>query len=350
VKIEVRSYPKAVISSDNTTVDEGEDILFDGSKSSDKDGNIYRYIFEFGDGEDSGWIAQSTVEHSFQNAGTYTVSLKVRDDHEDISTNKATLRITVEVPNKRPVAQIIDISPQPVSKGREVAFLGASQDEDGRVVTFLWTSNLHGEIGSEETFFTSSLSDGTHVIKFMVQDDRGDWSQEASRVIEVKESNEIPQVTITYPHEGKRFTDSLTITGSSEDPDGSLKKIEIQIDFGSWEEIAVDTMWTHTINLSTLSSGEHTIAIRAYDGEDYSEEEYLTFSVGEEEEEQDMMLIFTLVILVIIVVIIIAIIIGRVYKKNPTEVPLAQGPQVTVTRTFEPAQKDTDTTETRINW
>jgi hypothetical protein len=350
LKIEVRSYPKAVISCDNTSVEEGETILFDGSKSQDRDGTIMLYLFDFGDGKDTDWISQSNVEHTYLNAGTYTVSLKVMDDHDDESTNKATLKITIEIPNIRPVGQIIDITPQPVSSGREVAFIGSSYDEDGRVVSYLWSSNLDGELSNEESFFTSSLSWGIHTISLTVQDDAGDWSQEDFRVIFIKEENEIPQVIITYPENEKRFKDTLTITGSSEDPDGSIETIEIQIDFGPWEEIEVDDMWSHEINLTDFSKGEHTIAIRAYDGEDYSEEEYLTFFVGEEDEGPDMIWIFTLVFLVILVVIVVAIIIGRAYKKNPPEMVPIQAQVTKVPRTFEPAKENKEITETRINW
>lgn len=61
------------------------DITFDPSDSIDPDGNITSYFWDFGDGtapelrpnKGARW---NTVDHSYANAGNYTVSLTVRDD------------------------------------------------------------------------------------------------------------------------------------------------------------------------------------------------------------------------------------------------------------------------------
>lgn len=50
---------------------------FDGSASSDADGSIVDYSWDFGDGQSGGG---ALVEHTFAASGTYTVSLTVTDD------------------------------------------------------------------------------------------------------------------------------------------------------------------------------------------------------------------------------------------------------------------------------
>jgi PKD repeat protein len=69
-----------------------ETVTFDASASSDPDGTIVSYAWDFGDGaSDSGAI----VEHAYTAAGTYDVSLTVTDN--DGLTHTITKSITVEV-------------------------------------------------------------------------------------------------------------------------------------------------------------------------------------------------------------------------------------------------------------
>jgi PKD repeat protein len=56
----------------------GVPILFDGSKSVDPDGTIAAYSWDFGDATPLG--SESTLTHTFGQAGNYTVTLTVTDD------------------------------------------------------------------------------------------------------------------------------------------------------------------------------------------------------------------------------------------------------------------------------
>jgi len=67
-------------------------FLFDGSGSTDSDGEITKYIWDFGDGSTGTGIS---VTHSYWNSGNYNVSLTVLDNkygvsitNKNISTNK----------------------------------------------------------------------------------------------------------------------------------------------------------------------------------------------------------------------------------------------------------------------
>ena len=65
------------------TVDENyglQTMNFDGSKSSDPDGNTpLTYIWDFGDGSAPEETAEATTNHTYTDSGKYTVTLKVRD-------------------------------------------------------------------------------------------------------------------------------------------------------------------------------------------------------------------------------------------------------------------------------
>jgi PKD repeat protein len=62
----------------------GEPIAFDAKKSSDKDGTIVKFSWEFGDG--SPLVLGAEVTHTFTSAGIYTVTLWVTDDDGLVSS------------------------------------------------------------------------------------------------------------------------------------------------------------------------------------------------------------------------------------------------------------------------
>jgi len=78
-----------------------------------------------------------------------------------------------------PTAYIDSISPTEASLGETIVFNGHGTDRDGGIVAYRWRSDIDGELGVTETFETSSLSVGTHVVYFKVQDNNDNWSDEA---------------------------------------------------------------------------------------------------------------------------------------------------------------------------
>jgi len=69
----------------------GDAITFDAKSSSDPDGTIVKYAWEFGDG--TPLVTGVEVAHTFTSAGSYTVTLWVTDDDDLVSS----LPLTIEV-------------------------------------------------------------------------------------------------------------------------------------------------------------------------------------------------------------------------------------------------------------
>jgi PKD repeat protein len=101
-------------------------VTFDGSGSSDPDGVITAYAWTFGDG---GSATGPTTSHTYQNAGTYSVSLSVTDNQA--ATRTTTLSTVVNAAPAAPTAP----SNLTVSAG------------SGRVVTLKWTDTSSNESG-----------------------------------------------------------------------------------------------------------------------------------------------------------------------------------------------------------
>ncbi len=84
------ALPIAVAGADRSAL-AGRAVYFDGSGSSDPDGYIISYSWSFGDGSTK---SGASVSHAFSAAGTYTVTLTVKDDR--MATSSDTLIVTVE--------------------------------------------------------------------------------------------------------------------------------------------------------------------------------------------------------------------------------------------------------------
>ena len=81
--------------------------------------------------------------------------------------------------NQPPKAYIDSVSPEVVAEGETIAFAGQGSDEDGEIVGYEWRSDLDGLLSKSASFQTSSLTEGEHVISFMVQDNSDAWSATA---------------------------------------------------------------------------------------------------------------------------------------------------------------------------
>jgi hypothetical protein len=89
------------------------------------------------------------------------------------------------MPNMAPTAYIDSVSPNPVTVGEQIFFVGHGTDTDGSVVAYNWRSSLNGTISTSATFNTSELVNGTHTIYLSVKDDSGAWSPEVTAVVTV---------------------------------------------------------------------------------------------------------------------------------------------------------------------
>ncbi len=68
----------------------GQTVSYDASSSSDPDGTVVAYAWNFGDGASA---SGATAQHSFAANGTFSVSLTVTDDSGSVATTSTTVRV-----------------------------------------------------------------------------------------------------------------------------------------------------------------------------------------------------------------------------------------------------------------
>ena len=103
--------------------------------------------------------------------------------------------------------------------------------------------------------------------------------------------NQKPTVTIISPSGNDSVADTITITGTANDTDGTVQKVEIKIDAGSWSNATGTTSWSHRWDTTTVSNGEHTIYARSFDGANYSTMQSITVNVSNEKKDGGVALI-----------------------------------------------------------
>ncbi len=138
------------------------DCTFDGGGSSDSDGTIVGYAWDFGDGSTS-TTAQAT--HSFAGAGSKTVKLTVTDDRG--GQNTATQTFTVSAANVLPTAKIVASCTNLTCN-----FDGTtSTDTDGTIASYAWSfGDLAGSTSTlSKPSFTYTAS-GTYTVTLTVTD------------------------------------------------------------------------------------------------------------------------------------------------------------------------------------
>ena len=186
----VNAPPEASFSYNPLNPIVNQTITFDASASSDIDGVIANYTWNFGDG---GVGYGKIVKHSYTKGGSYKVELKVKDN--DGATNSVSRMITVnnQTGNKPPIANFV-FTPSNPSVGDEVTFnASSSYDPDGHIVLYKWDWNGDGKFDSSYTQPIAKHSwskAGKYVVTLQVIDNAS-LSNTVSKTVEVKEKEKL---------------------------------------------------------------------------------------------------------------------------------------------------------------
>ncbi len=168
--------------------------------------------------------------------------------------------------NQEPVAYIDSISPNPATQGQTINFNGHGTP-DSNIHDWEWRSSKDGVLSSSEDFSSSSLSVGTHIIKFRVKDDDDKWSEYAERTLTINppgsQENQKPTATIIKPNPTTPTTatsgESIYFHGIGTDSDGTIAEY-------SWRS-SKDGVFNEnsTFTKSDLSVGTHAIYFKVKD-------------------------------------------------------------------------------------
>ncbi|WP_164734575.1 PKD domain-containing protein [Microbacterium lemovicicum] len=221
-------------------------VDFDGTASSDLDGPIASYSWNFGDGTTG---AGATVSHTYAIAGTFQATLTVTDGQG--VTNAVTHDVTAPAPNKLPTAAFVETI-QDLSVSLDAT---ASSDSDGTIVSYAWDFG-DGTTSTEAAPIHNYARGGDFVITLTVTDDRG-GSAKATKQVSLIAPNVAPVAAFSTSVIGLSV---FTNASASTDGDGSVVSY-----IWSFGDGATATTTTSTASHRYDAAGTYEVSLTVVD-------------------------------------------------------------------------------------
>ncbi len=259
--------PNAAIAVSTVSGDVPLTVSFDGSGSSDPNGDALSYAWDFGDNNTG---TGATIDHTYTAIGTYTATLTVGDGNGN--TDSETVIITVTEPNLAPEAAF-SVSVTSGDVPLTVDFdASASSDTNGDVLSYLWDfgdGTTRTGISPTHTFVTP----GTFVVTLTVSDGRG-GSDLASDTIEViAVPNDPPTAIISVSSSSGETPFVVTFDGTgSTDPNNDV--LSYSWDFGDG-----NTGSGATVSHTYTSAGSFTATLTVIDGKGGLDSDSVTITI-----------------------------------------------------------------------
>ena len=234
--------------------DEGENIWFYGNGTDD--GIIEGY--EWTSSIDGFLNDEKSFSLTNLSTGRHTIYFMVKDNF-NIWSETISEMLVIGFPK----AIINEIKPNPANENERIWFYGNGTD-GWTIIEHYWYSSLDGFLNNDNSFNTTSLSNGTHTIFYKVKDNYDIWSKEVSTILTI---NGVPRATIN----------DINPNFTNEGEDVWFYGI------GKDDENVEDYNWSSNIDgflsnetefiLKNLSNGTHTIYFKAIDNDDVWSEE-----------------------------------------------------------------------------
>ena len=266
----------------------GQEILFDGSNSTDPDptGRIVNWTWDLDNG-DMGYGEVFT--YVYKQKGSYLVTLTVRDN--DNSTDSDTIEVVIF--NAKPVASLVT-TPSSTVIGEDIEFdATGSYDIDGFISDYYYDFGDGVETGwiSNQMITHSYAAEGIYETSLRVRDNEKMESELVLANVQITtEPIEPPTVTISYPSPSETVADEIKIEGKAHAKGSSQLTVEVQIDKQGWMNATVvnintgdntvDVDWIYFWDTEDVDDGDHKIYARAFDGFQFSGETIVSVVVS----------------------------------------------------------------------
>jgi PKD repeat protein len=215
--------------------------------STDPDGNVTEWRWDFGDGSSAGVRHPS---HEYAGEGTYTVSLTVTDAAAAEASTSSQVTVTPPGPNADPVADFTWSCPS-----LSCTFTDGSADSDGNITGWQWSFGDGTSAGVANPSHTYA-GDGSYTVALTVTDNDG------------AQASMSQDVTVTHPPNAPPTADfsssctglTCTFTDGSTDGDGSVTG-------WSWSFGDGGTSTARNPSRTYATAGTYTVTLTATDNE-----------------------------------------------------------------------------------
>ncbi|MFF1632848.1 PKD domain-containing protein [Leifsonia sp. NPDC058248] len=242
------TLPNQAPTANFTSSQDGLTVNVDGSTSTDSDGTIASYAWDFGDG---GTATTATASHVYGQDGTYAVKLTVTDNQGVTGTKTTSVTVAAPPPNQAPVAAFTS-----AVTNLSVAFdASGSADPDGTVASYAWDFG-DGSTGTGVNPTHVYGSAGTFTVSLTVTDGQGLAGTAVTHdVTTVLPPNQLPTASFTATPNGL----AVGVDGTaSNDPDGTIASY-------AWDFGDGGTATTSTANHTYATGGTYPVQLTVTD-------------------------------------------------------------------------------------
>jgi RHS repeat-associated protein len=247
--------PVAQFSFSPTTGIAPEIFTFNALLSSDPDGTITSYDWDFGDGQ---FATGSLVVHNYQTSGTFAAKLKVTDNQG--STNTKTQNVLVRA-NQLPLAKFVSASDSSLGVYKARFDASSSTDADGTILEYSWEFG-DGQTGTGALAEHIYAAGGTYLVKLTVKDNKQGLGAATQSL--VLQDTVAPVIALQSPAPNSTIKSlSVSIAGSSNEP---LSQVLAQFDSeGPFQLILSNDKKSFSGSIQALKDGARTISITSKD-------------------------------------------------------------------------------------
>lgn len=249
--------PDAVIVANPTSGSVPLAVNFDGSTSSDSEGTIVQYDWDFGDDNiGTGLI----LDHTYVTQGSYSATLTVTDNEG--LTEQALVTINVTPPTNGAPTAVIEIDHNSGAAPMLVTFDGSnSVAQDGTINSYDWDFG-DGNVASGSIVEHTYLNQGNFEVTLTVTDNGG-TSDIATVMINVNDpDNIVPTANFNADPTSGLVPLAVNFDGSaSTDPDGTIARFDwnfgdgtFDSDSGALVDHTYTSVGTYTATLSVIDN------------------------------------------------------------------------------------------------
>ncbi len=199
--------PSAVFSTNCTLLD----CSFDATASTDSDGSIDAYDWDFGDGATDATISPS---HNYSAEGNFTITLIVTDDGSATSTSSQAVSVVSTGTSNNPPSVSFSSNCTDLICNFDAS---ASSDSDGTITSYAWDYGDFGT-GTGQTSGHTYATSGVYTVMLTVTDNAGAASSSSQNL----------SVTGSGPPDGQAlFTQKCSTCHGTDALGGTIAKISI---------------------------------------------------------------------------------------------------------------------------
>ena len=233
-------------------------ISFSGLLSSDPDGVISSYQWDFGDGQSS---SGAMVTHVYTEPGSYQVRLTVTDQQGASGTQTQTV---IMAQNQLPIAAFTTTTTTDSGQMKINTDGSASMDSDGSIAQYRWnfgdgSTEVVGDASTAKLSSHVYTQAGTYNVTLTVIDDKGGSGSSAQSVV-IADIRPIADLKVTPPPSNVAPMIVLFDASGSSSPQG--KTLHFRFDFGDGEIVGSDN---GVVSHFYQSAGQYTATLTVVD-------------------------------------------------------------------------------------